>query len=632
MILPTVLPEFNTYQSLALKTYLSGDINILTTGSSPYMEYLKADLLLFPKENFQQQVIKQTLTTDPGYDSSSINEDTIQIKWYALQDKKLNFKVDTELENTNDFVKIIKTVQFPLSSVDGSLKKYTETTDKIDINPDIQDKANELVSGETDLYITAYKVGSWVKDNIKYDLNTLTENADQKASWVFTNKRGVCDEITNLFISMLRSVNIPSRFVSGIVYSNLDNSFGNHGWAEVYFPGYGWVPFDVTFGQYGWVDPTHIKMDDSQDSGIASVEYNWKARGLEVKATPLDFKTEVIERKGKPVDYFKISVKPVKERVSFGSYMPVEVNVENINAFYTPLTFSFLKSPEIVNGENVFHSILKPYEKKRIYTIIHIPSDLEPDYIYTSEIEIRTFSGQKAYGSMKYAKNFDYYTKDWAETLVKQLSEREKKFFFSNLLLKCTPDKELYYSTEEANIECAVINTGNVQLDGVEVCMAEDCNKVSIGIGETKSLNFIKHLTSTEKVTIAAENKEMVRYTELDLKVVEIPDLQITGLKPDSIGYYESDDLVLNLATESPAFNVKVEIKYLGEAKFDNVTDKSVLRIPFEGKDFYDGFVKVKMTYEDASKKEYTKERNLPLNVTDIPAHVRAWVWIKRMF
>src|SRR3989338_2220208 len=108
------------------------------------------------------------------------------------------------------------------------------------------------------MYVASFLLASWVKENVRYDLTTLTAEAVQTSSWVFQERRGVCDELTNLFIAMARSVGIPARFVTGTVYSGLLPGWGNHGWAEVYFQGYGWVPFDVTYGQYGWIDPSHV--------------------------------------------------------------------------------------------------------------------------------------------------------------------------------------------------------------------------------------------------------------------------------------------------------------------------------------------------------------------------------------
>lgn len=616
---------------MVLKTSISGDVSILETGSNPDVDYLKANVFLFPKNNFQQAVSEQLVTMEPEA-SSSVNEGNVFIQWDNVPVGKINFKIDTTVNVQNDFPKVVKTVRFPIHSLDSDFEEYTQETAHIDIDDGIRAEANELVAGETDLYVAAYKVGEWVKGNIKYDLNTLTAEADQKSSWVFVNKKGVCDEITNLFISMLRSVNVPARFVSGLVYSNLDNSFGNHGWAEVYFPGYGWLPFDVTFGQYGWIDPTHIKLDDSYDSGMPSVEYNWRSRDVEVKAGSLGFKTDVVQKGKRDFSYADISVKPLKERVSFGSYVPMEVTVKNINNYYLPLTLFVTKAPQLASKDNMMHLLLKPNDQKRVYWIIKIPSDLEEEYIYTSELEVKTGFGAVASNVVKYAEGFEQYSQSAAEEVVKQLSEREDKFFFSDLDLECAPDKESYYSIEEANIACSVVNNGNVQLNDVRVCLAEECEKLSLGIGEKMDVSFAKQLVKSEVVALSAENKDKVRYSEVKLNVVEIPDLQITSVEPKFIGYDEAGVLVVSLVTESTAYEVKAYIKGLGVAEWEKISDKSFLKIPFEGSKLYDGHVDIELSYEDALNKTYTGKSSFPITVTNIPSSVKAWMWFKNLF
>lgn len=587
---------------------------------------------LFPKENFQQSILEQSIISKPDAGDISTKEDIISFNWNRISDDKVSFKIDTTLEVKNNFPQVLKTLRFPISSLSRDLEKYTRETEHIDIISEIRAEANEVVAGETDLFIAVYKIADWVKINIEYDLNTLTAEADQKASWVFTNKKGVCDEITNLFIAMLRSVNIPSRFVSGIVYSNLDNNFGNHGWAEVYFPGYGWIPFDVTYGQYGWIDPTHIKLDDSYDSGVPSVEYHWKSRDVEVKADSLEFKTEVKQKNGRISPYVDMEIKPLKDKISFGSYVPIEVTVKNLKNCYLPQTIFITKAPDLIDKSNSESFVLKPGEDRRLYWLIKTPSDLEEEYIYTSELEVKNIFGTMASNAVKYAKSFEHYSKEWAEETMKLLSEREDKFFFSNLNLNCNSDKDSYYSIEDAGISCSVINTGNVQLSDVNICLAEGCKKISLGIGEKKEASFTKPLTKSETVTISAENQDMIRYAEVKLNVVEIPDLQVVEVQPEAIGYDEEGMLIFSLVTESPAYNVKVNIKNLGIAEWDTFSDKRFLKIPFQGRDFSEGVIKVHMSYDDALNKTYTKDEEFPILVTNIPIHVEAWTWLKNLF
>ena len=63
-------------------------------------------------------------------------------------------------------------------------------------------------------------------------------------------------------IVLLRSAGIPARWVKGYTEGTLDNTLvgaegedvykiandNAHSWVEVYFPGYGWIPFEPTKG------------------------------------------------------------------------------------------------------------------------------------------------------------------------------------------------------------------------------------------------------------------------------------------------------------------------------------------------------------------------------------------------
>ena len=93
------------------------------------------------------------------------------------------------------------------------LEQYLEPTETIDSDhPDVIAKASELAEGEDDLFVVAFKLASWVEENINYDLKTLDVSVSEKGSWVLQNKRGVCDEMASLFVAILLAGNsVPVR-------------------------------------------------------------------------------------------------------------------------------------------------------------------------------------------------------------------------------------------------------------------------------------------------------------------------------------------------------------------------------------------------------------------------------------
>jgi transglutaminase-like putative cysteine protease/predicted glutamine amidotransferase len=70
---------------------------------------------------------------------------------------------------------------------------------------------------------------------------------------VYANRRGVCQDFTNLFICLARLLGVPARYVCGYVYTgpkaeNQAQSEASHAWVQLYLPELGWKGFDPTNG------------------------------------------------------------------------------------------------------------------------------------------------------------------------------------------------------------------------------------------------------------------------------------------------------------------------------------------------------------------------------------------------
>jgi transglutaminase-like putative cysteine protease len=72
--------------------------------------------------------------------------------------------------------------------------------------------------------------------------------------FLFNSKKGFCQDFSTAMNVMLRTLGIPSRQMSGFGLGSYDektrqysvNSLDAHSWVEVYFPDYGWIPFEPT--------------------------------------------------------------------------------------------------------------------------------------------------------------------------------------------------------------------------------------------------------------------------------------------------------------------------------------------------------------------------------------------------
>lgn len=613
--------NYNNYTSLDLNVKVSTNLEINKKTSSGVIEYLYATVELFPRTSPEQQIIRQEVTTNPEAVVRK-QDGEIKIEWEKLDAKNANYSIDSDIKTYNRIRQITRTIDFPIQKLDPELKVYTNETGYIDINEAIRNKATEIAEGETDLYITSYKVGEWVRKNTKYDLNTLTANAVQKSSWVLENKEGVCDEITNLFISMMRSLGIPARFVSGVVYSNIAYSFENHGWAEIYLPEYGWVPFDVTFGEYGWLDPSHVKMSESLDSGEAAITYNWGSRNAEPTMGTINIDTTLKQKTGKTQNLARIEARAIEPEVGFGSHVILELTAENLQDYYLPLSISITKAPMLVEKESTIHTLLRPEEKKKFYWRIEVPENLDPNYIYTAGIEAESPFAEKTETTIRYGQGFKKYTKEWAEETYKLLNERESKITFTNLELDCKTDKEKYLSIQTANITCTVNNLGNKNIDKINLCAEKECKEISTRIAEQKEIGFEIEIDKRKNVTITAETEKYIKEQRIDLNVTETPQVKIISYEPEIMNYKGNANMTIKLFTKAKAKDITIELKNIGEIKLEELEGIYPVSLTVKGKQLRDG-LNVKMSYRNEKGELFITQEKFDITIKDIPWYAR---------
>ena len=101
-------------------------------------------------------------------------------------------------------------------------------------------------------------VQTWLQTNTQYDLSVPREpdGVDAVDQFLFVTRRGFCEHIAAAMAVLLRADGIPTRIVTGYGPGERNpftgyyevRSSDAHAWVEVYYPGYGWVPYDPTFG------------------------------------------------------------------------------------------------------------------------------------------------------------------------------------------------------------------------------------------------------------------------------------------------------------------------------------------------------------------------------------------------
>jgi hypothetical protein len=324
----------------------------------------------------------------------------LRFEWRSPKQKTLRYNLVSIVKTQNKYNPIKEKITYPIrNKLDRGYNIFLNPTLHIDsMNDAIKAKAKEIVREETDLYIIVSKTANWVNKQVEYDINTKTEKATQKASWVMQNKQGVCDEITSLFIALLRAADIPARFVSGISYTNIpeaEQNWGHHGWAEVYYPERGWLPYDITFGQYGWIDLGHIKLKETLDPREKPTRFEWQGRDVGLKANPLEITAEIQEKGEKIEPIIDIRINIAKEKTGFGSFNLVIAEIKNLKDFYITKELILADVNELtIQGAKKKLAILKPNERKKLYWRIKVEEELDSRYEYKIPIAIYTATNE----------------------------------------------------------------------------------------------------------------------------------------------------------------------------------------------------------------------------------------------
>lgn len=132
------------------------------------------------------------------------------------------------------------------------------------------------------------EVMRYVYDMFSYDPNSTDVNT--KATESFELSSGVCQDMAHVMLGILRTKQIPARYVSGYLYVGEDSALvgdaASHAWVEVMIPGIGWVGLDPTNNVEALEN--HIRMCVGRDySDVSPVQgvYRGGAARIDVKVS-----------------------------------------------------------------------------------------------------------------------------------------------------------------------------------------------------------------------------------------------------------------------------------------------------------------------------------------------------------
>jgi hypothetical protein len=613
-------------EQINVNVKINGRFEIIKESDESRVKHVIANLSFFPKEDYRQRVIENYISPNAA------NEDGyIPFYWETPSYGEYEFTADYTVYVTNKRKEIRKKVEFPIKEIPRDAAEYTEPSETIDSdNEKIISLANSLVGGEDDLFIAVGKIGEWVKNNIQYNLSTLTASASEPASWVLANRYGVCDEITNLFIALCRAVNIPAKFISGISYTESElfpDRWGPHGWAEVYFPSYGWVEYDITYGEFGFIDPVHIKMRESIDGQNATVRYNWLGFNSDLKTRQLETKTELKSYTGEKESGISLDISPEKREIGFDSYNIINVDIENDNDYYVNEHIEVSKTKEInVEGGNAKNVNLGAGEKKRAYWIVNI-GELNPRFIYTFPVGVRDLWNNSDKTEFKASKDGLTFSRDWALEIASSKEEENVKKYSRSVSLECKAEKEEYFIDEENRVNCVIANKGNALLEDIEVCFDSKCEKMDIGIGKDSAAEFKveEKIPGRKEKDVLLKSGYAAKSVTVSYTALDRPKSKLSIEYPENVEFDDEFSIAILLEKESFSAlqNATLTLKeknykkniWLGDVSEEKKVIINMKASELSGKE---NNFEVLLDYGDKEGKKYHEGENIKIMLTNL--------------
>jgi transglutaminase-like putative cysteine protease len=168
------------------------------------------------------------------------------------------------------------------SALRSAGQTYSEriTRNYLTLPEEVPDRVRALAQDLTATEVTPYDRALAIERYLRqfpYSLDLPAPPPDGEITdyFLFEIKEGYCDYFATSMVVLARAAGVPARLATGYVggeYDEVDRRYTvtadlAHSWPEIYFPGYGWIPFEPTAGRAAIERPAAEQGQDEPESG-----------------------------------------------------------------------------------------------------------------------------------------------------------------------------------------------------------------------------------------------------------------------------------------------------------------------------------------------------------------------------
>ena len=201
----------------------------------------RSDLIYTPDE--PQQISIPYKIISRGSDAALVDYSALRAKKPAIPSLKYSVEAMTSIASAEELRNA------PTDLPDWA-RRYTQLPD----TPQrVRDLSNALSRTRRTNYDKAVAIEQYLR-RFPYTLDVKAPPPDRDAVeyFLFDLKQGYCDYFASTMVVLLRAQGIPARLATGYVAGKFDNNTHKfivteeeaHSWPEVFFPNYGWMPFE----------------------------------------------------------------------------------------------------------------------------------------------------------------------------------------------------------------------------------------------------------------------------------------------------------------------------------------------------------------------------------------------------